>query len=389
MKWTDIHDRAKRDADLLLRRMRGEEASVSDQEENEMLRRLGTSVYWREKIPERERYDYEEAFRKLKKHKRNRRLFRLSVTIGVAACFVATIGLSIVLPHKSADPGIIRVENGISPVPVPGKREVTLTLVDGSRMSLGRDSRILNQNEIRIAVDSGKINYNTPNLLSSAVPDSTLYHMLDIPRGGEYRVILADGTIVWLNADSQLKYPVVFTGDKREVFLRGEAYFEVVENKQKPFIVSTERGNISVYGTAFNVKQYPEEKQIEVTLVMGKVGFTPPDLPEVGLSPGHQLIYAGAGTMPCVSPVNVGDYIGWKENLLCFEDKSLEDIMRVLSRWYDVNIDFESPDLKKLAFSGNLDKYSDIQSFFRLFEISMPIVFEVQGEHILVRKDKK
>lgn len=387
MKWTDIHDRAKRGADLLFRQMKGEEVSVSEQEENEMLRRLGTTAYWREKIPEREQYDYEEAFRKLKRHKRNRRLFRLSVATGVAACFIATIGLNVFLQRKSADPDIVRVENKISPV--PGTREVTLTLADGSQVNLGQDSRILNQNEITIAVDSGKINYNTPNLPSSSVPDSTLYHMLDIPRGGEYRVILADGTIVWLNADSQLKYPIVFTGDKREVFLRGEAYFEVVENKQKPFIVSTERGNISVYGTAFNVKQYPEEKQIEVTLVMGKVGFTPPDMPEVSLSPGHQLIYAGVGTKPWVSPVNVENYIGWKENLLCFEDKSLEDIMRILSRWYDVNIDFESPDLKKLVFSGNLNKYGDIQSFLRLFEISMPIVFEARGENILVRKDKK
>ena len=204
-----------------------------------------------------------------------------------------------------------------------------------------------------------------------------------------YLLTLSDSTRVWLNADSRLEYPLAFSGNMREVKLKGEAYFEVVKNAEAPFVVKTDLGDIKVLGTQFNVKCYPEEPVIATTLVSGKVSFTNPALSPATLRPGQQLTYKKGADRAVLRPVNVRNYVGWRENLLGFQSEPLENIMQVLSRWYDIQIIFENDRLKQLEFSGNLDKYTDIKTFFRLFEMGADVRFEIDDRTVYVRENRK
>jgi ferric-dicitrate binding protein FerR (iron transport regulator) len=144
--------------------------------------------------------------------------------------------------------------------------------------------------------------------------------------------------MVWLNSDSRLKIPTAFVGNERRVFLSGEAYFDVVKNDRKPFIVETDLGNIKVYGTEFNVKRYSADRQLKATLVEGSIGFSNDQVAELKLQPGYQLSLIEGISEPTVEKVKVYNEIAWKDQRFCFENRTLESIVRDMERWYNVKI---------------------------------------------------
>ena len=210
-----------------------------------------------------------------------------------------------------------------------------------------------------------------------------------VPAGQRANVILADGTSVWLNAGTTLTYPSIFDGDRREVTLDGEAYFDVTHNEEQPFRVRTHQMDIEVLGTEFNVKCYADEGVMEATLVEGQVGLSDEGAGSVVLEPGEQAVVGEGVQGIAVREVNVQHYIGWRENRLSFQGETLEEIMQVLARWYDIEVVFEDARLRGLEFSGNLDKYTDIDSFFRLFELGAEVRFERAGRTVYVRAKRQ
>lgn len=191
-------------------------------------------------------------------------------------------------------------------------------------------------------------------------PMEVMYNTLEVPRGGEYDLVLEDGTRVWLNADSRLKYPVVFPGSERRVMLEGEAYFEVARDTNRPFLVETGVQSLRVLGTAFNVCAYPDEPDIYTTLVHGSVALsTGGQGHECVLVPGEQAVCHVHNGSFTVGKVDVSQVAAWKKGLFVFENQNLEQIMLKLARWYNVTVFFRNEAAKTIEFRGNLPKYSN------------------------------
>lgn len=270
----------------------------------------------------------------------------------VAAAVVLVIGL----PFYMSNYGSIEEEN--RPLIQPGVQQAQLTLPDGSIIDV-------HKKEVNVIVDGVQVKYKEGVL--SYEPTVTTQHEeknveekpvksneLIIPRGGENTVILADGTTVHLNAGSKLTYPVRFAGKRRIVALEGEAYFEVVQDESHPFVVQTHLGEVMVLGTAFNVNAYTDASVCYTTLVHGKVQFSAPNVGTVTLQPGEQAVVSANGTEK--RTVDLDEYIGWVNGVYNFKNRSLGEIMETFERWYDIQVYYETPDLRDITYSGSLKR---------------------------------
>ncbi len=406
MKWEDIY----RKASQIVSKFIGEQGIKSDvhdlsddrhvlshdtqgQSDNtestfEELLRDSNAIY--NSLSERERFDYMRAFIKLNRRIRIRSVIRKSIPAAAAAIFVGLViygGYMIVDSNKQQ----ISTESVAMAQIKPGEKRARLILADGSEVSLqSTDSQLVQDSGALIKIDSEGVRYVRDTSAADEAGEEIkkdVYNTLEVPRGGEYSLILADGTKVWLNSDSKLSYPVSFVEDRRMVFLEGEAYFEVKNNRNKPFIVNTISGEVTVLGTSFNVKGYKEDMRLYTTLVEGSVSFRATDASKgTTLIPGQQLLYnIETGNSELLS-VNVKHFISWKDNMFQFQEQSLEEIMKILSRWYDVTVTFESADIKQMQFSGNLDKYTTIDSFFKLFEAGAKIEFQIENNRVHIKR---
>lgn len=229
--------------------------------------------------------------------------------------------------------------------------------------------------------DGKGIEYNAE---STGGTDQLIYNKIIVPRAGEFFVTLADGTEVWLNSDSELEYPVKFSSDKREVRLKGEAYFVVKKDTEKPFLVHSGKYELKVYGTEFNLNTYNKDR-IQAVLVKGSIGFKPNQMtPEVRLKP-NQLGEANETTGETkVKDVDVYPYIAWKNQDVVFVNERLESIMEKAARWYDVNVFFQNESLKELRFFGNMQRYSDIQELLFFLESTSDARFSVKDRTVIV-----
>lgn len=246
----------------------------------------------------------------------------------------------------------------------------------------GGERLLLGANESRV-IDSA-INVENNTLVYKDREERTgriQANRLEVPRGGEYNVILSDGTRVWLNSSSELVYPSEFTGDRREVKLSGEAYFEVAKKNGIPFVVKCGDMSTRVYGTSFNVNAYKGDGERKVTLTEGSVGVMFGQK-EYMLKPGQQVVVAG--TEVVVREVDPDLESAWRKGIFVFERESLEKIMNVLSRWYNMDVFFASEPVKKLHFSGELSRYSDVESILRRIESMTDLTFTINGKTVTV-----
>lgn len=385
MRWDDIYDRSKMIVRQVVGRMLNEEVleEAEDMEGMEdIVKHLQDSDYLAKELKRRERYDYRKAFLDLKRGERRRGRLRGLAVVSAAACiFVA--GCLLVFQWGGDEQKATEISANV--IQARGMKAI---LVKGNGEELTLDERTLRVSEDNgavLAADSSGLQYE---VVDSLTEDTMVFNTLTVPRGGVYQLTLSDGTKVWLNSDSRLVYPVAFSGDTREVSLSGEAYFDVQKNAEKPFVVTTALGKVRVLGTQFNVKVYPDEASVITTLVSGRVSFGNEMVEETKLSPGYQLVFDKGGRKVDVKKVNVQHFVSWRDNQMSFQGESLESIMRMLARWYDVNVVFEDEELKQLEFSGNLDKYEDIGKFLKLFELGADVQFEIKNNVIQVRKKK-
>ena len=261
-----------------------------------------------------------------------------------------------------------------------GSMKAQLVLANGRRVDLVPETNLQLEEEggTRILTLDNMVKYSR---MDSLVGQSTevKYNTLIVPRGGEFSLELADGTRVWLNTESKLRYPVAFTGDERRVEMDGEVYFEVAKNREKPFVVTVNGVDIRVLGTSFNVSAYQED--VVTTLVTGKVQLKKGD-EQVVLLPNQQAIWSDDKFK--VKQVDARNYVLWKEGIFYFEDVDLEMILDDMARWYNVNIFYVNPTLKKMKFSVEIKRYEDINEILRRIEQTKRVKFEIKDRTINV-----
>ena len=261
-----------------------------------------------------------------------------------------------------------------------GSMKAQLVLANGRRVDLVPETNLQLEEEggTRILTLDNMVKYSG---MDSLVGQSTevKYNTLIVPRGGEFSLELADGTRVWLNTESKLRYPVAFTGDERRVEMDGEVYFEVAKNREKPFVVTVNGVDIRVLGTSFNVSAYQED--VVTTLVTGKVQLKKGD-EQVVLLPNQQAIWSDDKFK--VKQVDARNYVLWKEGIFYFEDVDLETILDDMARWYNVTIFYVNPTLKKMKFSVEIKRYEDINEILRRIEQTKRVKFEIKDRTINV-----
>ena len=279
---------------------------------------------------------------------------------------------------NSMKPQLVAMESKI----VPGEYKATLTTSGGETIVLlpSKQEDIHVQENITVTNGQTGIVYQNTAKAASVLQ----YNTLKTPRGGEYTITLSDGSRVYLNASSELKYPVLFDEKKREVRLSGEAYFEVAKDSERPFYVVTNTVRIKVYGTSFNVNTY-NLANIQTVLVEGKIGIQEKNSDvEFAVEPGQLALYdREKGTME-IRDVDVLSYVAWKNQEFVFDGKSLEDIMNTLSLWYDVDVFFQTASLKQLHFTGHLGRYEDISHILDAISGVTQVKFSVKGRTIIV-----
>lgn len=269
----------------------------------------------------------------------------------------------------------------------PGESKAVLTLGDGTVVGLNAESRQeLNESGIQINVDKAELAYDkkeAETIPAEVTSEEIVYNKIDIPRGGEYKLRLSDGSMVHLNSLSSLRYPVHFSGEVREVELTGEAFFEVSKS-QTPFIVKTKGVDIRVLGTTFNVSAYPENQYTQATLVAGSVRVDTKEGGQIMLKPSQQAELDNRSHELVVRQVDVTFYTSWVSGKIYFKDERLEDIMNTLSRWYDIHVVFADKSKKDLRFGCNLNRYEEIAPFLELLNATGRVKTKVQGREITI-----
>lgn len=278
----------------------------------------------------------------------------------------------------------------------PGGDRAILTLADGSTIILdsAANGSLTQQGGVEvIKKQDGQLVYNVDE--ASLVPQEVQYNTISTPRGGQYKLTLPDGTKVWLNAETSLKYPTIFNDEERKVELTGEAYFEVttaVSNDKKiPFLVHTGNTEVKVLGTHFNINAYADEHEVKTTLVEGKVHVysiknRAYNLP---LSPGQQASWQDEkADMKLLPDADLEQVLAWKNGYFKFQSTDLSTIMRQVARWYDVEIVYEGA-VEKETFSGDIPREEYASEVFKLLELTKTVKFNIDGKKVIIKAVKK
>ena len=264
----------------------------------------------------------------------------------------------------------------------PGSSKARLILSTGEQIDITRKkATVTEQNGSVLKWDTtGQIHYQH----SGRTGEALIHNRIEIPRGGEFQITLSDGTRVWLNAASELEYPVEFAADMREVKLQGEAYFEVATDADHPFLVRVGHYCLQVYGTKFNLNTY-EPNRIEVALVEGSIGFQAnEDVPEVRLIPNQVGIADPTSGRTQIYDTDISPHIAWKNNDMVFVNERLESIMQKVERWYDVEVGFGKAELKELRFYGDVKRYADIRELLAYLEQTSRAQFKIEGRMVVI-----
>jgi Fe2+-dicitrate sensor, membrane component len=316
------------------------------------------------------------------KKQRKLQIFRYS---SVAASIVMLISFALVFYINNI--GKEMKQMPLSELSSPGEFKASLTLSNGETVLLSEHRRDSIKDAGRVIeheIDEGiSYQHNEGESL-----DSLVYNTLRVARGEEYRVVLADGSTVWLNSESELKYPVAFVGNKREVYVKGEAFFKVTSNKEKAFIVHAADVQTKVLGTEFNVMAYDTEENIEVTLVEGKVNVAAGS-ENKNILPGKQIAVSKSSLEMQEKTVDTRLYSSWKDGIIYFDEMSMEKLCEKLTRWYNIDFVFEEERLKHYAFTGAVKKRLPIEFTLDFLRTTSSLKFTVEGDKIVVFEVKK
>jgi hypothetical protein len=268
----------------------------------------------------------------------------------------------------------------------PGSTKAKLIMESGEVFELMEGSVLEEEVDgVRIASQGESLSYSSQTKLAES--KTLKYNTLEIPRGGEFFVILSDSTKVWINSDTRLRYPVQFLTDERRVELEGEAYFEVKEDPSRPFRVTSSGQVVEVLGTRFNISSYKEDPNIFTTLFEGKVKIATDKRPEesILLSPNDQGVYNKTSLGISKREVDANIFIAWKEGRFIFIEQRLDSIMLTLQRWYNIEIQFMNSSLKEMRFTGNIKRYNDFEQILDLIRNTNELNYEIKGRMVYLK----
>jgi ferric-dicitrate binding protein FerR (iron transport regulator) len=280
-----------------------------------------------------------------------------------------------------AQKGPSPAETGI----VPGGNRALLTLADGSTIALDSASNgmLSRQGNVKVLkLDNGLLSYSGQGMKKSG-NNETVFNTISTPRGGQYQVTLSDGTKVWLNAASSISFPVAFAAAERSVSVTGEAYFEVAHDRRRPFKVQINNSEIEVLGTHFNVNAYEDETTVKTTLLEGKIKQTTKDGAfQKTLLPGQQSDIYKNGEMSVSTNVDTGEAVAWMQGNFQFKSADLHAVLRQVSRWYDVDIEYKGN--VDLHFTGQLPRSENASTLFENLALTGEVHFRIEGRKIIV-----
>ena len=258
----------------------------------------------------------------------------------------------------------------------PGSPKATLTLADGSQVDISAEQpTVMQKDGVNIYSHGGTLSYS-----AEKQEQTTSYHELRVPDGGEFHFVLSDSTQIWLNAGTTLKYPANMTGRDRQLYLDGEAYFKVKKDG-RPFLVNTDAGTIEVLGTEFGITSYLDENRFTATLLSGEIRFTSPNGDSIHLAPGEQVVALSNG-QTLKRRVNIEEFLGWKDGLYVFREKPLKEIMHTFERWYDVSIIYDDANIGEMRFTGNVRRYDNINTFLEALQATQEVRYQINGSTI-------
>ncbi len=301
--------------------------------------------------------------------------------VAVAATVLLALGFMFYLFQHSPQSGQKQELAAQEEIIKPGGNNAYLTLADGKRINLTdmEEGAALEQAGMKIVKKSnGELVYEIAN--TSARQERLGSNTIETPVGGQYQIVLPDGTKVWLNSSSSLQYPVRFAANERKVVLDGEAYFEVRSDKKKPFRVVSEGQTVEVLGTKFNVNTYKDEPTVKTTLLEGSVKVSLASISKI-LCPGEQASTTGQNIE--ISLVDTEQVVAWYKGDFVFDGVELKSIMRQISRWYDVEVIYQQ-DVGNVKFGGSISRSKDIQEVLKILAMTKGVNFKVEGRRVLV-----
>lgn len=312
------------------------------------------------------------------------KLYAAWIKIAAAVLIFGTIGFYFIQKHKNA-----AVHNEVAVMQpakiLPGSNKAILTLSTGKSIVLDSagNGALASTGKSRVnKVGDGKLVYDALPGAAHAGVNAVLYNTLTIPPGGQYQVVLPDGTQVWLNSSSALSYPTEFSGNERRVKLTGEAYFEVAKNKDKPFYVEMNNTQIRVLGTHFDVSAYADDNAITTTLLEGSVQVSK-NGKQALLKPGQQAVVDNGADKIAVSKVNTNTAVAWKNGYFVFDDEDIATIMKKVSRWYNADVEYKAS-FDGQRFGGTFARSKSIADLLKNLEQIGKVHFKITGRRITV-----
>lgn len=309
---------------------------------------------------------------------------RIAVASAAAIAFIVC-GVYLFNPDKPVEG--TRQAGSPAKTGVAGFKKATLILGDGSAVELGAEQTIKNSDGVQIFADETNALVYKTGQNTGGLPT---YNALVVPKGGEYKLVLADGTEVWINADTKIRYQVNFDAAKtRTVFLeKGEAYFKVTKNPEKPFVVHHGKIKVQVLGTSFNVNAYTED--VQTTLAEGRVKLSSADGgAQVELVPGEQASFNRLNGSFKKQEIDVYPFVAWKDGILAFENVTMATLMTQIGRLYDYDIELKDEGLKQLHYSGSTDKSADVRKILNIIQKTSKLKFTIKERTIIVEKSTK
>lgn len=384
-------------ADLIYRKMRDLQSSSDDErlqswlgesQENEALyNQLMNSSYLLSKLELYEQFDAEQEWPHLKAilfpHSQQlsvwrnpRKLLRYAASV----MLVVISSLAWYFLNPFGQDNLAQIDEVIQ----PGVERATLVLTDGSAVELQTQPKndLITQGATQITQINQTLTYTVVDTVTEQAHKTLAFNELMTPKGGRYTVELPDGTKVWLNAATTLRYPVNFTDSIREVFLEGEAFFDVTHTGQQ-FLVNAEEIDVQVLGTMFDISSYPDDPSAVTTLVEGSINLVT-GKEEKLLKPGEQAVFTKASESIDVQQVNSLRYASWRDGKINFNYSDLDAVMRILARWYDFDYSFENEKARDYHFTASIESTEKISNIIQMLEMTTEVRFEFRNNTLVI-----